>query len=77
MGITYDSSPDEGYVIGEGTAVQETDQAILFQAVDDAEGNAQEWYPKSQIHEDSDIHHKDEEGTLVISSWLAEQKGLV
>ena len=35
------------------------------------------WIPKSQIHDDSEVYRKNQTGTLIISRWIAEQKGLV
>lgn len=37
------------------------------------------WIPKSQIHDDSEVYDADEnsEGTLVITEWIAKQKGLL
>ena len=35
------------------------------------------WIPKSQIHEDSEVYKEGTEGTLVITEWIAEKKGLV
>jgi hypothetical protein len=35
------------------------------------------WIPKSQITEDSEVYSMDTEGTLVITDWIAEKKGLV
>ena len=49
----------------------ETDRAVL--AV--IEGD-EYWVPKSQIDDDSEVWKKDEEGTLVVSEWWAEQEGL-
>jgi hypothetical protein len=36
------------------------------------------WIPKSQIDDDSEVYDDGEhnEGTLIISEWIAEQKGL-
>lgn len=34
------------------------------------------WIPQSQVDDDSEVWEKDDEGTLVISDWIAEQKGL-
>jgi hypothetical protein len=34
------------------------------------------WIPQSQIDDDSEVWEKNDEGTLVISEWIAEQKGL-
>lgn len=36
-----------------------------------------EWIPQSQIDDDSDIWRDGDEGTLVVSQWIAEQKRLV
>lgn len=35
------------------------------------------WIPQSQIHDDSEVYEVGGEGKLVITTWLAEQKGLV
>lgn len=38
---------------------------------------ADEWVPKSQISDDSEVSDEDDEGTLVVSKWLAETKGWI
>lgn len=50
---------------------RETAAAILC-AID----GRQHWIPKSQIDEESEVNGEGDEGTLVISRWLAEQKEL-
>ena len=35
------------------------------------------WIPYSQIHDDSEIYAKGDTGSLIISRWIAEEKGLV
>ena len=37
------------------------------------------WIPKSQIHDNSEVYDAGEhdEGTLVITEWIAKQKGLL
>lgn len=35
------------------------------------------WIPKSQIHSDSEVYQQGDEGTLIVSEWIAEQKGLL
>lgn len=43
----------------------------------DIEGR-EHWIPKSQIIEaESEVNNQDDEGTLVMTQWIAEQKGLV
>jgi hypothetical protein len=35
------------------------------------------WIPKSQVDENSEVYKKGTEGKLVITEWIATQKGLV
>ena len=35
------------------------------------------WIPDSQIHDDSEVYREGDIGKLVITRWIAEQKGLV
>lgn len=52
--------------------VRETGNALLC----DINGEEM-WIPKSQISDDSEIWEGEQEGTLVISAWIARQKGLI
>jgi len=52
--------------------IKDTDDAILV-VVDDR----QVWIPQSQVDDDSEVYEKGHSGTLVISEWIAIQKGLV
>lgn len=50
---------------------KETDAALLCII------NGEEvWIPKSQVSDDSEVYAEDHEGTLVISEWIANQRGL-
>ena len=40
------------------------------------EGDVEAWIPKSQIDDDSEVYEEGHEGTLVITLWIAEKKGL-
>jgi len=51
---------------------KETDKALLC-TVDDEDV----WVPKSQVHDDSEVYQEGDEGLLVVSEWLARQKGWV
>ena len=62
---------EESVSIEDVRATAETDAAILCKW-DDHE----EWIPKSQIHEDSEVYEKGHEGTLVITAWIARQKNI-
>ena len=54
------------------TALAETDKAVLC-LIDDEEV----WIPQGQIHDDSEVWKKGDEGTLIVSEWIAMQKGLI
>lgn len=50
----------------------ESDKAIL--CVIDGE---EVWIPLSQVDDDSEVYSKGDEGSLIITEWIAEQKGLI
>jgi hypothetical protein len=35
------------------------------------------WIPNSQVDDDSEVWKKGDKGTLIVSEWIAEQKGLI
>lgn len=49
-----------------------TDLALLVDFGDERV----EWIPKSCMHEDSTVAEKHDEGVIVISGWIAEQRDL-
>jgi hypothetical protein len=53
------------------TVKRETAKAILC-----AIRGKEYWIPQSQVHEDSEVWHQGDEGTLVLTAWIAKQKGL-
>lgn len=56
-----------------GIVKAETDKAVLINA-----GTAQEWVPKSQIQNVSEIDFiKDESVDIEIPAWLAREKGFL
>ncbi len=61
---------DEGVTIDDCRAIRETDMAILV----DIDGE-EHWVPKSQILDESEVWQDGDEGTLVVSGWLARQEG--
>ena len=52
--------------------IAETEKAIL---VEINEWGEEDWVPKSQIHDDSEVYEKDTSGTLIVSGWFAREKG--
>ncbi len=53
--------------------VRETDAAFLVRLED---GDEEVWLPKSQISDPEDYEVGDEDVTISITEWLAQQKGL-
>lgn len=35
------------------------------------------WFPKSVIHDDSEVWEEGQQGTLIVKRWFAEKEGLV
>lgn len=65
---------DEGYD-AEATVIHVSPRALLVEI--DGE---QFWVPHSQIHDESELSQDSspgDSGTLVMSTWIAEQKGLL
>lgn len=56
----------------QAVALRATASALLVR-IDDKE----HWIPQSQIDDDSEIWEAGQEGEIVLSQWIAEQKGLV
>jgi hypothetical protein len=54
------------------TVLKETPAALLCEIDGD-----EVWIPQSQIDDDSEVYEKGHRGTLIVSQWIAEQKGLV
>jgi hypothetical protein len=61
----------EPFEIYDCVAVAETDAALLV----DVDGE-ETWFPKSHISEESEVQHEGDAGTLIVTRWIAEQKGL-
>lgn len=51
---------------------RETAHAILVEI-----DGSDHWIPKSQIDDDSEVYQAGTSGTLIVTEWLAIQKGLV
>lgn len=52
-------------------ALRETSKAILVSIK-----GLEHWIPKSQIDDDSEVYKLGDEGWLVLSGWITEEKGL-
>lgn len=53
-------------------AIKETDLGLLCEIDGD-----EHWIPKSQIDDESEVYEEGHEGTLVVTEWIAKEKGLV
>ncbi len=62
------------FVIEDAEAIIESAKAICIKS---AQLDQDEWIPRSQIDDDSEVYKKGDTGECVISDWLAEQKGLL
>ena len=63
---------DEKSVAFEGAQVLSESPRALLVYLDGREL----WVPKSQIHADSDVYERGQYGRLVISKWIAAERGL-
>lgn len=54
--------------------IHSTEKAILVKL---PEMDKPLWFPQSQIDADSEVWKQGDEGTLVVSRWIAKQKGLI
>lgn len=71
-GFRDDDREPELVTIENVRAVAASSLALCVQIGDDVE-----WIPESQIHADSEVFEVGHFGTLVITRWIAEKKGLV
>lgn len=53
--------------------LRETDRAFLLRLEEDGE---EVWVPKAQVSDPEDYQEGDENVTVSVTRWLAEQKGL-
>lgn len=61
-----------GFDVEDCRALRSTEKALLVECDDWDEAL---WIPLSQITEDSEVLEEDDEGTLVVTEWFAEQRG--
>jgi len=59
--------------VGRVEAIHETDSALKVRMEDGKEL----WFPQDHIDDDSEVWNKGQEGNLVVSDWIAEEKGLI
>ncbi len=52
-------------------AIGETAKALRVRLAD----GTSDWVPKAHVDDDSEVYAEGHEGKLVVSDWIAEQKG--
>ena len=65
-----------GHSMGHAECTGETDKSIWV-IIDDLDTEAAVSVPKSQIHDDSEVWKPDQSGELVVTTWLARERGWV
>lgn len=55
--------------------IRETKSAVLIRVEIDGKGKQEFWVPQSQVHKDSEVWVKGDTGKLVISKWIAIERG--
>lgn len=76
---TIRDEDDPGVELENATVLRCTAKAALYEFSDGSEV----WIPHSQVHDDSELYYdertgemNEEHGKLVITAWIAKQKGL-
>jgi hypothetical protein len=72
--IVGDKKKEELVEFFDCVVIHSTDKAVLIKM---PEMPQPIWFPQSQIHANSEIWKQGDEGTLVVTQWIAEKKGLV
>ena len=66
---------EDDYEMEDVTCIKATEKALLITSPD--LGDDEEWVPLSQVSDDSEVMDEGDEGTLIVTNWIAEQKGWV
>ena len=64
---------DDKYIIDDVSCIRMTERAILVRIP--AIAREPQWVPQSQIDDDSEVWQPGDSGTLIVSQWLADEKG--
>lgn len=62
---------DKFVTIGDVQSLSESPRAVLVYAK-----GREHWIPKSQIHDESEVYERDQWGDLIITKWIAKERGL-
>lgn len=63
---------DDRVCLGYGRSLYVTERAIKIYL---NEYDDEVWFPHTHIHDDSEVWEAGQEGEVVVTKWIAEQKG--
>ncbi len=69
---------DEGFDVGKVICLHATASALKFRMLEDMthmKMGQEFWVGHDQVHDDSDVYQKGDEGQLKVLSWLARERG--
>jgi len=79
MSRTIRDEDEPGVTLDNAQVLRCTAKAALY----DLDGGIEVWIPHSQVHDDSELYYdeqagemNEERGKLVVTSWIASEKGL-
>ena len=65
---------EDDYQMENATCTKATAKALLIES---DELDTEEWVPLSQVSDDSEVMDEGDEGLLVVTAWIASQKGWI
>ena len=69
---------ESGFEVGQAKCIHTTPFAIkcvLLEGTDFMKTGQEFWVPESQIHDDSEVYEKGDEGLLVVTHYIAKKEG--
>jgi hypothetical protein len=74
--MPYDDRPfcEDVVVFEDCRCLRATSKAILV-LIPEIDEDEPQWVPQSQVHDDSEVWKAGDEGELVLTKWIVEQKG--
>jgi hypothetical protein len=70
------SSKDDPITLEKATVLRGSSKAVLVRFEHEGESRT-EWFPLSQVHDDSEVWNVGDEGVMLVTRWIASEKGLV
>lgn len=70
------SSKDDPIPLTNASVLRGSKKAVLVRFEHDGK-QREEWFPLSQVHDDSEVWNVGDEGVMLVKRWIASEKGLV